>query len=88
MLKPSDRNFMMDKIGHREMLSYEEDTVDSDDEGHSDDDDEEEATDEDDDTTEEWLLGWLSTNWFCFTPKMLIVEYALIKICSIKKIVL
>lgn len=53
MLKPSDHNFMMDKIGHREMLSYEEDTVDSDDEGHSDDDDEEEATDEDDDTTEE-----------------------------------
>jgi hypothetical protein len=52
-LKPSDHDFMMDKIEHREILSYEEGIVDSDDEGHSDNDDEEEASDEDDDTKEE-----------------------------------
>jgi hypothetical protein len=44
---------MMDKIGHREMLLYEEDINDNKDEAHSDNDDEEEATDENDDTDNE-----------------------------------
>ena len=53
MLKPSDHDFMMDKIGRREMLSYKEDIVDSEDEAHSDNEDEEEKTDKDDDPNNE-----------------------------------
>jgi hypothetical protein len=30
MLKQSDQDFMMDEVGCREMLSYEEDIIDSD----------------------------------------------------------
>ena len=44
---------MMDEIGRREMLSHEEDIVDSEVEGHSGDDDDEEETDEEDDTDDE-----------------------------------
>jgi len=53
MLKSSDHDFMMDEIGRREMLSHEEDIVDSEVEGHSGDDDDEEETDEEDDTDDE-----------------------------------
>jgi hypothetical protein len=54
MLQSSDHDFMMEEIGRREMMSYDEDIVDSDDEGCSDDnDDEDEEDDEDDDTSKE-----------------------------------
>jgi hypothetical protein len=54
MLQGSNHDFMMKEIGHREMMSYDKDIVDSDDESCSDDnDDEDEEDNKDDDTNKE-----------------------------------
>jgi hypothetical protein len=54
MLQSSNHDFMMDNFGCREMMSYIEDIVDSDDGGCSDDNhDEDEEDNEDDDTNKE-----------------------------------
>jgi hypothetical protein len=55
MVQNQDHDFMMDKIGWREMLSYDEDIINIDDEGGSDDSDGEgeDSDDEGDDTNEE-----------------------------------
>ena len=55
MVQNQDHDFMMDEIGRREMLSYDEDIINSDDEVSGDDSDGEgeDSDDEDDDTDEE-----------------------------------
>ena len=56
MVQSRDHDFMMDEISQREMLSYDKDIINSDDEGGSDNSDgegEQDDDDEDDDTEEE-----------------------------------
>ena len=54
MIWSSDHDFMMDEIGCREMLSYDKEVVDSDNEGHSEgEEDEGEEEEEEDESTDE-----------------------------------
>ena len=53
MLRSSNHDFMMDEIGRREMLSYDKEVVDSDNEGHSKEEEDEGEEEEDKSTDEE-----------------------------------